>query len=96
MKKKFIFLTMLLLTLVGGVKWNVLNAQETTVEIGEGSTTYDSRTPVSFYYASYAYSSSQQIYYKDELDGISGSITHISFRKQRGNNNARNLVVFSI
>ncbi len=95
MKKKFIFLTMLLLTLLGGVKWNVLNAQETTtVEIGEGSTTYDSRTPVSFYYASYAYSSSQQIYYKDELDGISGSITHISFRKQRGNNNARNLVVY--
>ena len=28
MKKKFIFLTMLLLTLVGGVKFNVLNAQD--------------------------------------------------------------------
>ncbi len=38
MKRKFIFLAMLLLTLVGGVKWNVLNAQEGQYRIKSNST----------------------------------------------------------
>ncbi|MBO5958155.1 MAG: choice-of-anchor J domain-containing protein [Bacteroidales bacterium] len=38
MKRKFIFLAMLLLTLVGGVKWNVLNAQEGVYRIKSNST----------------------------------------------------------
>ena len=38
MKRKFIFLAMLLLTLVGGAKWNVLNAQEGQYRIKSIST----------------------------------------------------------
>ena len=91
MKKKFIFFTMLLLTLMGGVKLNVLNAQETVVEIGDGT--------INSLYAPTAdnsakYSVSQQLYLKEEINKESGSITKISFQHKYGNNNSRNIVVY--
>ena len=65
MKRKFIFFTMFLLTLIGGVRLNVLNAQE-TVEIGDGT--------LSSYYspvAEYGYVSlSQIIYLKEEIKSL--------------------------
>ena len=90
MKKRFIFFTLLLLTLIGGAKFNVLNAQE-TITIGEGTTTS--------YYAPYAnyygkYSVSQQIYLKEEINKESGLITSISFHHKYGYNRTRNIVVY--
>ena len=91
MKRKFIFFTMLLLTLIGGVKFNVLNAQETVVEIGDGT--------INSLYAPTAdnsakYSVSQQLYLKEEINKESGSITKISFHNKYGNSNSRNIVVY--
>ena len=82
---------MLLLTLIGGVKFNVLNAQETVVEIGDGT--------INSLYAPTAdnsakYSVSQQLYLKEEINKESGSITKISFQHKYGNNNSRNIVVY--
>ena len=45
MKKKFILLAMMLLTLIGGVKFNVLNAQEDVVVINEVPDTYGASYP---------------------------------------------------
>ena len=77
MKKKFIFLTMLLLTLVGGVKFNVLNAQETiTIGSGDGNS-----NTLPFETNSYEYSMSQQIYTATELNGQgAGMITSLAFK----------------
>lgn len=91
MKRKFILLAMMLLTLIGGVKFNVLNAQETVVEIGDGT--------INSLYAPTAdnsakYSVSQQLYLKEEINKESGSITKISFQHKYGNNNSRNIVVY--
>ena len=80
MKRKFIFLAMLLLTLIGGVKWNVLNAQETTVEIGEDqspSAQWQYYLPV---YEYKPYSITQQVYLEEDFDGNIGNITSVSFK----------------
>ena len=81
---------MLLLTLMGGVKLNVLNAQETVVEIGDGT--------LSSYYspvAEYGYVSlSQIIYLKEEINKDNGLITSISFHMKSGNVRNRNIVVY--
>ena len=81
---------MLLLTLMGGVKLNVLNAQ--TVEIGDGTLT-SYYAPINDY-GSAAYSLSQQLYLKEEIGKENGSITKISFQHKYGNNNSRNIVVY--
>ena len=83
MKKKFIFFTMLLLTLMGGVKLNVLNAQETVVEIGE-----DQNPSHNLYFPLYDYSKysfTQQIYTKDEIGVDQCSVLGVSFLIGYGN-----------
>lgn len=89
MKRKFIFLAMLLLTLVGGVKWNVLNAQETiTIGSGTNSTYYG---PIYDYYTNYAIT--QYIYTKDEIE-VSGTINSIAFRIANDLPTTRNISVY--
>ena len=88
MKRKFILLAMMLLTLIGGVNLNVLNAKE-TIEIGEGSTTptgtsYLNVYPFSIYYN---YSMSQQIYTAEELGNIGNAdFKTVSFKFYTNNN----------
>ena len=48
MKKRFIFLVMLF-SLLGGVNWNVLNAQDNVVTIGGDATSYNVYYPIAFY-----------------------------------------------
>ena len=91
MKKKFILLAMMLLTLIGGVNLNVLNAQE-TIEIGEGSTSTSYSIPSYTYYGNRSFT--QQIYTAGEINAASGNVISISFKKQRGNNNVRNISVY--
>ncbi len=78
MKKKFILLAMMLLTLIGGVKFNVLNAQE-TITIGSGTDAFTMLPS----YTYYNYSVTQQIYTADEIviDGVNttGNITSVAF-----------------
>ena len=89
MKRKFIFLlTMLLLTLIGGVNWNVLNAQE-IVEIGSGNSN-SSRAPIATYYN---YSYSQQILTASEINHGAGTISSIAFKIQSGNC-SRNITIY--
>ena len=90
MKKRFIFFTLLLLTLIGGAKFNVLNAQETTITIGSGtnSTYYG---PIYDYYTNYAIT--QYIYTKDEI-GVSGTINSIAFRIANDLPTTRNISVY--
>lgn len=77
MKKKFILLAMMLLTLIGGVKFNVLNAQQQeTIEIGTTGTTKAQWLPV---YVTHYNSVSQQIYTQSEINHESGQITEITF-----------------
>ena len=77
MKRKFIFLAMLLLTLIGGVKWNVLNAQE-TVTIGneeEAIRTYS--VPFDLYNG---YGVCQQLYTADEIGKTAGAIESLALK----------------
>ena len=83
MKKKFILLAMMLLTLIGGVNLNVLNAQE-TITIGESGTYTTNFMPGQ---TNYNYALSQQIYLSDELNGLEGEITHIAFKSAKTNDN---------
>ena len=89
MKRKFIFLVMLF-ALLGGVNFSA-NAQE-QIEIGEGSTSSSYSIPSYTYYGNRSFT--QQIYTQSEINAPSGTITSISFRKQRGNNNVRNLTIY--
>ncbi len=76
MKKTFIILTLMFLSLSLGVKLNVLNAQG-TVEIGIGSDATSSELPTQ---TKFSYSVTQQIYTADELAGLNGNyITSVSF-----------------
>ena len=76
MKKTFIILTLMFLSLSLGVKFNVLNAQG-TVEIGIGSDATSSELPTQ---TKFSYSVTQQIYTADELAGLNGNyITSVSF-----------------
>lgn len=79
MKKKFILLAMMLLTLIGGVKFNVLNAQEVEIGVSDNS-------PTGLYpmYTSWSYSETQQIYTESEI-GQTGRITEIAFKTSTGN-----------
>ena len=89
MKKKFIFL-MMLLTILGGVSINSLRAQE-TITIGSG-TDNAADLPV---YSYYNHSVSQQIYLAEEMQGKSGNITSISLINTSGTQlNTRNIEVY--
>ena len=83
MKRKFILLAMMLLTIIGGVNLNVLNAQE-TITIGESGTYTTNFMPGQ---TNYNYALSQQIYLSDELNGLEGEITHIAFKSAQTNDN---------
>ena len=85
MKKKFILLAMLLLTLVGGVKLNVLNAQETeTITFEPGSTAIAEAPSWNLYNRSYT----QTIYTNENLGGKTGTITAIAYRQYSNGGNA--------
>lgn len=76
MRKTFIILMFMFLSLSLGMKLNVLNAQG-TVEIGIGSDATCDYLPVR---TSYSYSVTQQIYTADELARLNGNyITSVSF-----------------
>lgn len=82
MKRKFILLAMMLLTLIGGVKFNVLNAQETVVEIGGNATSTSQHYPMGLYYP---YTLVQQVYTSTDIANAgfsegSGVITKIAFK----------------
>ena len=79
MKRKFILLAMMLLTLIGGVNLNVLNAQG-TVEIGVSDNSPTGMYPM---YSSFYHSESQQIYTESEI-GQTGSIAEIAFKTSTG------------
>ena len=84
---------MLLLTLLGGVKFNVLNAQETVI-IGENSQcTGFNLLPNNCYYN---YSITQQIYTSDELGGAPGTISSIAFRSSASYNFSRTFKVYML
>ena len=73
---------MLLLTLMGGVKLNVLNAQETVVEIGGNATSTSQYYPMGLYYP---YTLVQQVYTSTDIANAgfsegSGVITKIAFK----------------
>ncbi len=99
MKRKFILLAMMLLTLIGGVKFNVLNAQETIVKIGgePSSNKTDNALPI---YSYYCHSMSQQIYLATEMiddDGnrVDGNITSLSLYNVSGTQvNTRKIDVY--
>ena len=89
MKKKFIFFTMLLLTLMGGVKLNVLNAQD--VVIGDGETTTSCDIPIPY---GQAKSITQLIYTQSEIGHGAAAITSIAFKQQSASAAERDIVVF--
>ena len=81
MKKNFLLLAMMCLTLLGGVKFNTLEAQgkEVTIDgtVGEYESGGSNYTPLN---TKYKYNTSQQIYLKDELQMKKGStIISVSF-----------------
>ena len=89
MKKRFIFLVMLF-ALLGGVNWNVLNAQE--VILGENTTTYTSSIPTK---TDMSYSITQQIYLSSELQDVTDEISAFAYMLQRTSIGAvRNLKVY--
>lgn len=76
MRKTFIILMFMFLSLSLGMKLNVLNAQG-TVEVGMGSDATSSELPTQ---TKFSYSVTQQIYTADELAGLNGNyITSVSF-----------------
>ena len=84
---------MMLLTLMGGVKFNVLNAQQETKTIGSGDGTHG-RVPTNVC-AEYSYN--QQIYTKDELNiEADVIITNISLRIAGANNVTRKWKVYML
>ena len=91
MKRKFIFLAMLLLTLVGGVKWNVLNAQDNVVTIGGDATSSSNIYPISF---NYSYALSQHIYQSSQINKAPGVIESIAFKRYSENAHVRNITVY--
>ena len=93
MKRKFILLAMMLLTLIGGVNLNVLNAQE-TITIGSIDPNYKNQY---LPFCTYNYAAiSQQIYTFDQI-GQSGTINAISFHRFSGGiTNARLIDIYMI
>ena len=77
MKRKFILLAMMLLTLIGGVNLNVLNAQEDVVTINGDATSYSVYYPIAF---NANYQLSQHIYTSSEIDHVAGMIDKIAFK----------------
>ena len=90
MKRKFIFLAMLLLTLIGGVKWNVLNAQDDVITIGGDATKESSVFPIPTYYGQ---SLSQTLYTASAINHAPATITSIAFKKN-SDDAVRNLTVY--
>ena len=81
---------MLLLTLMGGVKLNVLNAQETeTVTFEPGSTPIVEAPSWNLYNRSYT----QTIYTNENLGGKIGTITAIAYKQYANNGNATNRTI---
>ncbi len=79
MKKKFILLAMMLLTLIGGVKFNVLNAQDLTVAVHGNATSESAVFPIPTYYGQ---AFAQTLYYAEDLENIGPStITSVAFKK---------------
>ena len=76
MKKKFILLMMIVLTLLGGVNQNVLNAQD-EVTIGGDATSYQVGYPIAF---NYNYQLSQHVYTASEINHAAGIIEKIAFK----------------
>ena len=76
MKKKFILLMMMCLTLLGGVNLNVLNAQD-QVTIGGDATSYNVYYPIAF---GANYQLSQHVYTADEIGHAAGTIEKIAFK----------------
>ena len=66
---------MMLFILLGGAKWNVLNAQE-TITIGEGATV-EAFVPSNINYDN---TISQQIFLEADFQGKTGDITHYAFK----------------
>ncbi len=89
MKKKFIFFTLLLLTLIGGAKFNVLNAQE-TITIGGNATGTSQNYPMGLYYP---YTLTQQIYTSSDINYGAGVISEIAF-KINISNATRNVTIY--
>ena len=81
MKRKFILLAMMLLTLIGGVKFNVLNAQEDVVVINEVPDTYGASYP--FVINNY-YQLSQHIVPSTKINHDGGVIDKIAFKVKSG------------
>ena len=77
MKKRFIFLVMLF-ALLGGVNWNVLNAQE--VILGENTTKSTSSIPTN---TGMYNSITQQIYLSSELQDVTDEISAFAYMLQR-------------
>ena len=78
MKRKFILLAMMLLTLIGGVNLNVLNAQE-TITIGSG-TDVQAFIPLQ---SNYDNTISEQIFLAEDFQGNAGSITSYAFKSSK-------------
>ena len=76
MKKRFIFLVMLF-ALLGGVNWNVLNAQDDVVTIGGNATSISGYYPIAF---GANYQLSQHVYTADEIGHAAGTIEKIAFK----------------
>ena len=76
MKKKFILLMMIVLTLLGGVNQNVLNAQD-VVTIGGEATSTSGYYPIAF---GANYQLSQHVYTADEIGHAAGTIEKIAFK----------------
>ena len=68
---------MLLLTLIGGVKFNVLNAQEDVATINGDATSYVAYYPICF---NYNYGLSQHIYTSSDIGHAAGVIDKIAFK----------------
>ena len=77
MKRKFILLAMMLLTLIGGVKFNVLNAQEDVVTINGDATSYNHNYPIPF---NSSYGLCQVTYTGTEINHASGFISNIALK----------------
>ena len=77
MKRKFILLAMMLLTLIGGVNLNVLNAQEDVVTINGDATSYNHNYPIPF---NSSYGLCQVTYTETEINHASGFISNIALK----------------
>ena len=91
MKRKFILLAMMLLTLIGGVNLNVLNAQEDVVAVHEDATSTITNYPIAFQTAC---NFSQHIYVSSDLNHGAGIIDKIAFKVYTTQNGNRSITLY--